>query len=136
MKKLVNLRCYVAIGDEEFRDTSIWTHLEYIDENLTETIELNYNNFADAYTAVQDGKILNAETDFTFWRSKPVIKIPNIETIVADHITEKTFTSLKVKWVWEEPTMNYTLKDLYTMLKSEQMVDWLKDRGITSVGSL
>lgn len=136
MKKLVNLRCYVAIGDEEFRDTSIWTHLEYIDENLTETIELNYNNFADAYTAVQDGKILNAETDFTFWRSKPVIKIPNIETIVADRITEKTFTSLKVKWVWEEPTMNYTLKDLYTMLKSEQMVDWLKDRGITSVGSL
>lgn len=136
MKKLVNLRCYVAIGDEEFRDTSIWTHLEYIDENLTETIELNYNNFADAYTAVQDGKILNAETDFTFWRSKPVIKIPNIETVITDRITEKTFTSLKVKWIWEEPTMNYTLKDLYAMLKSEQMVDWLKDRGITSVGSL
>lgn len=132
MKRLTDLRCKVAIGNDEFIDTSILVHLYYEDEELIGK-ELNfiYTDFNELYEAVKDDKILNAKTDYTFWRSKPAVKISLADEDFCRTISAKTMKKVSVKWVYEDVKKEYTMKDLASMLSAENFCEYLKDRGIT-----
>lgn len=137
MKKLVNLRNYVAIGSDEYRDTSIWNHIRYVEENACNTTEYTLETFEQAFAAVADNCIRNAETGTTLFRGRPTIEIGWSDIYrTKSEMTEKTFKPLRVKWEYEEVTKLYTMKDLADLLPADQFCEWLKDRGITMVGSL
>ena len=138
MKKLINLRCYVAIGDTEFCDTAIWNHIRYIGmEGSSSSTEYYYGTFAEAHKAIENNMIRNAETGFTLFRSRPTIEI-HWGDIMRNNteLTEKTFEPIRVKWTKEEVERMYTMKDLIDLLPADQFCEWLKDRGITQIGSI
>lgn len=137
MKKLVNLRCYAAIGKDEYCDTSIWNHIRYVEVGECNTTEYTLETFEEAFAAVRDHRIRNAETGCTLFRNRPTIEIGWGDLYRnKSEMTEKTFKPIRVKWEWEEVTRVYTMKDLADLLPAEQFCDWLKDRGITMVGSM
>lgn len=134
MKKLVNLRCYVAIGTDDYADTSIWNHIRYIEDE--EPTEYTLETWKEAYEAIKTNHVRNAEVGLTFFGKRDTIEIG--WGSLYDHksvMTEKNFIPIHVKWVWEEVGKNYTIKDLANLLPANQFCDWLKDQGITQVGS-
>ena len=136
-KKLVNLRCYVAIGNGDYCDTSFWNHTRYVEVGECDTLEYTLETWEDAYSAVDANKIRNASTFTTFFGNKPAIEFSwgRLERSRTT-LTERTFKPVRVKWQWEEVDRVYTMKDLADILPAEQFCEWLKDRGITMVNSL
>lgn len=137
MKKLVNLRNYVAIGNDDYCDTSIWNHIRYVDEKECETVEYTLETFEEACKAVSENRIRNGEMNSTLFGNKPLIEISwgdiyKCKTV----LSQKNFKPIHVKWQWEEVDRMYTMKDLASVLPADQFCEWLKDRGITMVGSL
>ena len=137
MKKLVNLRNYVAIGYDDYCDTSIWKHIRYVDEKECETVEYTLETFEEACKAVSENRIRNGEMSSTLFGNKPLIEISwgdiyKCKTV----LSQKNFKPIHVKWQWEEVDRMYTMKDLTSVLPADQFCEWLKDRGITMVGSL
>lgn len=137
MKKLVNLRCYAAIGKDEYQDTSIWNHIRYVEVSECNTTEYTLETFEEAFAAVADHCIRNAETSTTLFGNKPTIEITWGDLYRNKSVmSAKTFKPVRVKWEWQEVTRAYTMKDLADLLPAEQFCEWLKDRGITMVGSM
>lgn len=137
MKKLVNLRCYVAIGKDEYRDTSIWPYIRYVEVSESYTIEYTLETFEVAVAAVADHCIRNAETCTTLFGNKPTIEISWGDLYRNKSVmSAKTFKPIRVKWECQDVTIVYTMKDLANLLPAEQFCEWLKDRGITMVGSM
>ena len=130
MKKLIDFRCYVSVNGEEYCDTSIWRHLRYDDvEGESETV---INDWETAYNDVQNNCIFNAKTSTTFWRNRPTIVIHYGNIYKNDkEISEKTFVSLKYKWVATETDLIYTIKELADLLPADQFCEWVKDQGIS-----
>ena len=136
MKKLVNLRCCVAIGNDDYCDTSIWSHIHYVEMSECDTIEYTFETFKEAFAAVHDHKIRNAEIGYTLFRNRPIIEISWGDFYRnKSEMTEKTFKPIRVKWDWQEVTRMFTMKNLSDLLPAEQFCEWLKDHGITMVGS-
>ena len=133
MKKLVNLRCYAAVGKNDLCDTSIWNHIRYVEVAETNSTEFTLETFEEAFAAVRDNRIRNAETGCTLFRNRPTIEIGWGDFRSKSEMTEKTFKPVRVKWEWEEVTRMYTMKDLADLLPAEQFCEWLKDHGITMV---
>lgn len=137
MKKLVNLRCYAAIGKDEYQDTSIWNHIRYVEVSDCNVTEYTLETFEEAFAAVADHHIRNAETSTTFFGNKPTIEIGWGDIYRNKSVmSAKTFKPVRVKWEWQEVTRVYTMKDLADLLPADQFCEWLKDRGITMVGSM
>lgn len=136
MKKLVNLRCYAAVGKNDFCDTSIWNHIRYVEVAETNSTEYTLETFEQAFAAVADNHIRNAETSTTFFGNRPTIEMKWGDIYKPTTVlTAKTFKPVRVKWMWEEVERMYTMKDLADLLPAEQFCEWLKDHGITMVGS-
>ena len=134
MKKLADLVCYVAIGENEYQNTSIWSHINYMEMDECKTTEFTLNTFNEAYAAIANDRIRNAEIGATLF-GKPTIEISRKDFIDKFVMNERTFKPISVKWEWQEVERNYTIKDLANLLPAEQFCEWLKDRGITVVGS-
>lgn len=134
MKKLVNLRCYAAVGKDDYADTSIWNHIRYVEVAETNSTEYTLETFDEAFAAVADHRIRNAETSATLFRNRPMIELHwgRIDCS-RTYLTAKNFKPIRVKWEWEEVERVYTMKDLADLLPAEQFCEWLKDRGITMV---
>lgn len=136
-KKLVNLRCYAAIGKDDYCDTSIWNHIRYVEVGECDTHEYTLETFEEAFAAVADNRVRNAETSTTFFGNKPTIEIGWGDIYRGKSVmSAKTFKPLHIKWQWEEVKRVYTMKDLADLLPAEQFCEWLKDQGITMVGSM
>ena len=137
MKKLMNLRCLVAVGDKKYCDTSIWNYIRYYDmEEVPEVVEFHYNTFEEALTAVEEGMIRGAEIYHTLFSNRPYFTIPWGEVYRNDtEITEKNFKPIHVKWEKVEVNKAFTMKDLAGLLPAEMFCEWLKDHGITQIGN-
>lgn len=136
MKKLINLRCYAAIGNDDYCDTSIWDHIRYVEVSETNSTEYTLETFEEAFAAVRDHRIRNAETDYTLFGNRPMIELSWGDFHRGrTAITARNFKPVRVKWEWEEVTRMYTMKDLANLLPAEQFCEWLKDRVITIVGT-
>lgn len=134
MKKLVNLRCYVTVGNnKDYCDTSIWNHIRYVEVSETNSTEYTLHTFEEAFAAVADNHIRNAETSTTLFRNRPTVEISwgdigRCKTV----LTEKNFRPVYVKWAWEEVEKAYSIKSLADLLPAEQFCEYLKDRGINT----
>ena len=130
MKKIINFRCYVALNGEDYCDTSFRTRIRY-DDTIGES-ETITSDWEEAYKAIKEHKVLNAETGTTFLTNRPTIIIHYADFNRADReISEREFRSLKFKWVASESDSVYTIKELADLLPAEQFCEWLKDQGIT-----
>ena len=130
MKKLVSVRCYVAINGEEYCNTSVWRRVRYREKTgETETI---INDWETAYNHIKNNEVLNAKVGETFWKRRPTIIIHYGDIYRNDReISEKEFRSLKYKWVVEEVDRIYTIKDLADELPADQFCEWVADQGIS-----
>jgi hypothetical protein len=134
MKKIVNLRCYVAIGTDDYADTSIWNHIRYIE--VEEPTEYTLETWKEAYEAIKTNHVRNAEVGLTMFGKRDTIEIGWGDLYQHKSVmTEKKFIPIHVKWVWEDVTRNYSIKDLADLLPAKQFCEWLKDQGITQIGS-
>ena len=137
MKKLIDLRCMVAIGNNEYCDTSIWSHIRYIEmDDSSSSTEYYYGTFAEAKEAVERNMIRGAEVEHTLFRNRPYLDI-HWGDIYKNNtwVTEKNFEPIRVKWEKQEVTRWYTMKDLVDLLPADQFCEWLKDQGITQIGT-
>jgi hypothetical protein len=106
-------------------------------DGTSSSTEYYYGTFSEAHEAIENNMIRNAETGSTLFRNRPTIEI-HWGDIMRNNteLTEKTFEPIHVKWTKEEVTRLYTMKDLIDLLPADQFCEWLKDRGITQIGSI
>lgn len=131
MKKVVDLRCYVAVNCDNYCDTSIHYNLHYAEVLDNEPIEYSYSTFRGAKQAVEDERVLNASVEHTFFKHNPVLRFHTADLTSDIRVTAKNFESLKIKWVAEVPSKKMTIKDLASLLPAEDFAEWLKDHGIS-----
>ena len=134
MKKLVDLRCYVAIGESDYVDTSNLNHLQYIEVKESKK-EYILTTWEEAYEAVKNNYIRNAEIGLTFFKKHETIEIYLANSFSKFVMTKKTFMPIHVKWEWQENNEVYTIKNLAGLLSADQFCEWLKDKGITQISS-
>lgn len=132
MKKIFDKRCLIRVNDDkEFHDTSIFYHLDYMEEEEAATTERVFTNFHEAYEYVKNGGVMNAEATHTLFRNKPEIKLSIADDLGAGYYTEKNFKSLVVRWVYVESQP--TIKTLASKLTADEFCQYLTDRGITKI---
>lgn len=130
MKQLINFRCYVSVNGEDYCDTSFRTRIRY-DDTIGET-ETIISDWEEAYKAISEHQVLNAETGTTFLTNRPTIVIHYGDIDRGNReFSEKEFRSLKFKWVASKNHSIYTIKELADLLPAEQFCEWLKDQGIS-----
>lgn len=127
MKQLVNVKCYVSIGNDPFfYNTSIFDNIRYIEVGNNRVVEYELNTFEEALAAVKNKRVKNAVVRTTLFKKKPVIELSLIERETIKTITEKNFKPLKVKWE-KKNVKSYTIKELSNELPAEQFCEYLKD---------
>ena len=132
MKKIYDKRCLIRVNDEkEFHETSIFYHLSYLAEEETQTTERVFTDFQKAYEYVENGGVMNAETNRTLFRNRPEIKLSTVDDYCVSYYTEKNFKSLAVRWEYKE--VKPTMKTLADLLTADEFCEYLTDRGITKV---
>lgn len=130
MKKLVNYRMYVSVNGGEWKDTSIWNHICYMEESECETWESRELSFSEALELVEEGFIMNAECDRTFFTHRPRIQLSISESLFEgpSYYTERTLQTLKIKK--EYLPYKGSIKDIATLLTAEKFCEYLKVHGI------
>ena len=127
MKKICDLRCYVAIGKQDYADTSIWKHLWYCESGTTEEY---ITSWGDLYELVKEHGIRNAELTTNLF-GKPVVKIGWADIYKSKaKITYRNFRPIKVKWAAEPVDTVYSIKDLADLLPAEDFCEYFKDHNI------
>lgn len=127
MKQLVNVKCYVSIGNDPFfYNTSIFDDIRYIEADGNSVIEYELNTFEEAFLAVKNKKVKNAVVRTTLFKKKPSIELSLIEKETIKTFTEKNFKPLRVKWE-KKIVKSYTIKELSEELSAEQFCEYLKD---------
>ena len=127
MKKICNLRCYVAIGKKDYEDTSMWTHLRYCEPGATEEYITSWGDLCDL---VEEHNIRNAELTTNLF-GNPVVKIGWADIYAnKTKITYRNFHPIEVKWAAEPVNKIYSIKDLADLLPAEDFCEYLRDRGM------
>lgn len=135
MKKLVDLRCMVAVGDGEYYDTSIWKHIHYVDAKEIANVEYTLNTWEEALEEAKNGKVRGLKIERTLFGNRPYLEVHRGDFGENDvSITEKKFKPIHVRWEFEEfDAKAYTIKELANLLSAEDFCEWLKDHGITKL---
>ena len=127
MKKICDLRCYVAIGKKGYEDTSMWKHLRYCETGATEEYVASWG---DLYDLVKEHHIRNAEL-ITNLFGKPVVRIGWADIYKRKaRITYRNFKGICVKWAAEPVDRLYSIKDLAELLPAEDFCEYLRDNKI------
>ena len=130
MKKVVDFVQYVSFdGGKTFQDTSIWSHLYYVEPTEEKVVVLE--TFEQAYEYIKADKLMNAEIDTTFFRGRKQIHISTAELDCRRSFTEKNYKPVIVKTVLEEKT-DVSIESLSHFLSADEFCGWLKDRNITN----
>lgn len=131
MKKLVNERTLYRVNGGEWRDCSIWNRIRYYEESDCEEWTTKKLNFTEMWELVESGFVLNAETDYTFFKKRRKLILPsNSIEITRYTYTEKGNKTFEVKKQYLP--YNTTIKALADLLPAEDFIQYLKDRGINT----
>jgi hypothetical protein len=130
-KQLVDMRQYVAIGNDEFVDTSFYSHLRY--KEFEKEQEIVLSTFDEAYDFIKNDKLANAEVRSTLFGKPQVVIFRADFDGMHSYLTEKHFKPIRVKKVCETPNTTWSIMDLAKYLPAEDFVEWLKDHGITMI---
>lgn len=136
MKKLVNYRMMLSVNGGKWQDTSIFNHIRYLDESECKTWESRELNFNEVLELIEEGFIMNADCDQTFFTHRPRIKLSISESLFGEpsYYTERTLTTLKIKK--EYLPYNGSIKDIAILLTAEQFCEYLKNHGIAYCPSM
>lgn len=135
MKKLVDLRCMVAIGDDKYYDTSFWYHIRYVDVKENANVEYTLNTWEEALEEAKNDRVRGLKVERTLFGNRPYLEIHRGDFDKNNiSITEKKFKPIHVKWKFEEVSLNrFTMKSLVSLLPADEFCEWLKDHGITKI---
>lgn len=128
MKQLYNYRMLVSINGESYRDTSYWDHIKYLEPEKAKTRETEEIPFDEVYNFAEG--IMNTERGKTFFLKKRYIKFSFSDDFYPVYVYEKTKSTIKVKE--EYLPFSCSMKNLAELLKAEDFIEYLKDRGITT----
>lgn len=131
MKKLVNYRMYISVNGGEWKDTSVYNHIRYMEESECETYESRELLFDEAFKLVEEGFIMNAECDRTFFTHKPRIRL-SVSGLFFEgplYYTKRTLQTLKIKE--EYLPYNDSIENIAALLTAEEFCEYLKDHDIT-----
>lgn len=131
MKKLVNERTLYRVNGGEWRDCSIWNRIRYYEESECEEWTSRELNFAEMWELVEKGFVLNAETDYTFFKKRRKLVLPSDSIEITRYTyTEKENKTFEVKKQYLP--YSATIKTLADLLPAEDFIQYLKDRGINT----
>ena len=108
------------LGDSGYRIT---------DEELSERIILDNASFADTREYLKNNICNAMYNDETFFGHKPIIKIGYSDAW--DYVSYKHFDTLSYKIVYKE-WKSVTMKWLMEHASADQVIQYLKERGITT----
>lgn len=130
MKELYNYRMSVSIDGEEYKDTSIWNHIKYLnpeEAKTRETVEMSFNEAYDIADA-----IMNAEKGITFFRKRRYIKFSFGSFFKPECLCLYEGTKKKIRVKEEYLPFSCSMESLVGLLNSEDFISYLKDRGIST----
>lgn len=128
MKELYNYRMLVSIDGKEYRDTSIWNHIRYLNPEETKTMETVEMSFDEVYNIAD--AIMNAEKGITFFRKRKYIKFSFADSFEPEYLYEGTKKKIQIKE--EYLSFSCSMEKLARLLDSEDFISYLKDRGIST----
>lgn len=128
MKELYNYRMLVSIDGKEYRDTSIWNHIRYLNPEEAKTRETIEMTFEETYDIV--AAIMNAEKGVTFFRKRKYIKFSFADSFEPEYLYEGTKKKIQIKE--EYLPFSCSMESLAGLLNSEDFISYLKDRGIST----
>ena len=128
MKELYNYRMLVSIDGKEYRDTSIWNHIRYLNSEEAKTRETVEMSFDEAYDIAE--AIINTEKGITFFRKRRYIKFSFADSFEPEYLYEGTKKKIRVKE--EYLPFSCSVESLAGLLYSEDFISYLKDRGIST----
>lgn len=133
MKKIYDRRVLIKVdGWKDFKDTSIYRHLRYKDEDFAnQEFHYRFETFEEAKAIIEEGSILNAKITTTFFTKQPKLKIGTVDLDYTT-MTKRSFKPIEVKVVYEEKN-NISLKALADLLDADSFCEYLRDRNISSV---
>ena len=118
-------------GNNEWHDTSIFSHLVYEREEFDgQKFDYHFNNFQEAFDWIEHGYLRNAETTETLFKHRPQIHI-STASMKCDGVyyTEKNFKPFDVRIEYVE-RKEMSLRELSEMLKADEFCEYLRDRNI------
>lgn len=119
---------YIKGQTKEFQTTSIWRHLRVMDEDQVMAYErrYGYQSFQELWELVESGVVLNAEAQKTLFGNRQIYFKSGLDGYT---VKEKRFTEVTIWWHCTE-CPNVSMQTLLENVPAEDMVEYLKDRGI------
>lgn len=119
---------YIKGQTKKFQTTSIWSHLHAMDENQVMDYErrCSYQSFQELWNLVENGAVLNAKTKKTLFGNRKICFNSVLDSYI---VREKRFKEVTIWWHCTE-CPNASLQTLLEDVPAEEMVEYLKDRGI------
>ena len=135
MKKLVDLRCLVAIGKDEYYDTSLRYHIHYVDVKENANVEYTLNTWEEALEAAKNDKVRGLKVERTLFGNRPYLEVYRGDFHKGNaSIYKRTFKPIHVRWECEEILPNtFTMKDLVSLLPADEFCEWMEDHKITKI---
>ena len=128
MLKVYQVYKYASIDGGDWRQVGS-SGYTITDEELSECIFLDNASFADTREYLKNNRLFGLYNDETFFKHKPVIKIDF--NSAWEYVTYRNFDTLSYKIVykeWKDVTMQWLIKHA----SAEQVIQYLKERGITT----
>lgn len=128
MLKVYDVRDYVSIDGLEWRVVGGGYRIS--DEEAEDILVLDRVSFDEAYEFLSKGSLHGVRNDCTAWRHKPIIRISYADSTWGDAIY-KHFDTISYKIETRE-RKDVSFKWLMEHLTVDQLIQYLKDRGITT----
>ena len=130
MKKIYDYEqsFYIKGQTKKFEPTSIWRHFRAFDEDEVKERErrCSYQDFQKLWELVESGAVLNAETQKTLFGNRQIYFKSGIDGYT---VKEKRFTEVTIWWHCFECS-KVSMKTLLEELPAEELIDYLKERGL------
>lgn len=128
MKKIFNKCVEIMIEGvhKDFVDTSIWNDYKYLDVLDTATKVEHFPTYEALFEAVANGKIKNAEVDYTLFGGKPYLCFSDATQLLHHNVNRKNFKGVTVRVRYTE-VKSYTLENLYKQLPADDFLAYCAD---------
>lgn len=131
MKKIYDKEQFFYIKGQtnDFEPTSILRHLYVMDEDevMEHERRYGYQSFQELWELVKGGGVLNAEAQKTLFGNRQIHFQSGPDSYT---VKEKHFKEVSIWWhCFECP--NVSMKTLLEELPAEELIDYLKERGLS-----
>jgi hypothetical protein len=129
MLKVYNVYDYVSIDGAKWRTVGGYGGYRIADEEVETTLVLDNVSFEDAREYLSHNLLDGVWNDSTLFRNKPIVVVSYQDAW--DPVSYRHFNTLSYKREFKEWN-NVTFEWLTTHLSADQVIQYLKERGITT----